>query len=220
MISKTAKLLVAEFIGTALLVAIVVGSGIMAQGLFPNSMGLALLANTLATAAGLAALILCFAPISGAHFNPVESLAAAFEGRLNPGEATGFALVQFIGALCGTWLAHLMFSLPVLQISEHARSGWGMFLSELVATFSLVAVIRATWGHILAPLAIAGIIAAAYWFTPSTSFANPAVTLARSFTNTFAGIRPLDTPAFMLAQLLGAVAATRLFGWLAPIESV
>lgn len=218
--SRTAKKLTAEFLGTALLVATVVGSGIMAQRLFPDSMGLALLANTIATGAGLGALILCFAPVSGAHFNPVVSLAAAMSGDLNPVEATTFALVQFSGALCGAWLSHLMFCLPVLQVSHHARSGWPMFLSELVATFSLVAVVRSTRGHILAPFAISSTIVAAYWFTPSTSFANPAVTLARGFTDTFTGIRPLDVPAFMVAQILGAVAATQLFGWLAPDDPV
>lgn len=215
--------LVAEALGTLLLVATVVGSGIMAQRLFhgtDSSDGLVLLANTAATAAGLLALILCFAPISGSHFNPAVSLAAFWEGRLSRREASAFGLAQMVGALGGTLFAHLMFSAPLLQISHHARPEWPMLLSEFTATFALVVVIRGTRNQALAPFAVAGIIAAGYWFTPSTSFANPAVTLARAFTDSFTGIRPMAVPGFMAAQFLGALAATVLFRWMQPPEAL
>jgi glycerol uptake facilitator-like aquaporin len=212
--------LTAEAVGTALLLATVVGSGIMGQRLAGGNVAIALLANTLATGAGLVALILAFGPISGAHFNPVVTVADAWQGGLPWREVPGYLLAQFLGAPLGVALAHFMFAEPALfAASTHARSGPGQFASELVATFGLLSVI---WGCArrrpsAAPFAVGAYITAAYWFTASTSFANPAVTLARMLTSTFSGIRPADAPAFILAQVLGAGAATALFRWLLPL---
>jgi glycerol uptake facilitator-like aquaporin/protein-tyrosine-phosphatase len=208
--------LVAELTGTALLVAAVVGSGIMAERLSNGNVALALLANTIATGAALVALILAFGAISGAHFNPAVSISDAIAGGLSWPAAALYIIAQCAGGLAGASLAHLMFSLPVYSISEHARSGSAQIFSEFVAAFGLMTVI---WGCSKArpnavPFAVGSYITAAYWFTASTSFANPAVTLARAFSNTFAGIRPVDAPAFIVAQLGGALTATALFRWL------
>jgi glycerol uptake facilitator-like aquaporin len=209
---------VAEFLGTAFLVAAVVGSGIMAERLSGGNMALALLANTIATGAALVALILTFGPISGAHFNPVVSLADAIQCGLLWPEMLAYVIAQFSGGIGGTILAHAMFGLPLLFASHHVRSGPAQILSELVATFGLLSVI---WGcsrsrPSAVPFAVASYIAAAYWFTASTSFANPAVTVARSLSDTFAGIRPADVVPFMVAQIAGGLAATFAFRWLKP----
>jgi len=207
--------LVAEVVGTALLLAVVVGSGIMGERLSGGNVAIALLANTVATGAGLVALILAFGPISGAHFNPVVTLSEAWQGALPWRSVPGYLLAQFIGAPLGTALAHLMFEAPLWSASRHVRAGSGQLVSELVATFGLLAVITtcARRRPGVAPFAVGAYITAAYWFTASTSFANPAVTLARTMTDSFAGIRPADAPAFMIAQALGAGAAALLFRW-------
>ncbi len=209
--------LAAEAAGTALLLAVVVGSGIMGERLSGGNVAIALLANTLATGAGLIALILAFGPVSGAHFNPVVTLAMAWQGELPRREVPGYLLAQFVGAPLGVQLAHLMFEEP-FALSRHARTGAGQFVSELVATFGLLAVIWACTRRRpqAAPFAVGAYITAAYWFTASTSFANPAVTVARALTNTFAGIDPRDVVLFVIAQVLGAAAATALFAWLLP----
>jgi glycerol uptake facilitator-like aquaporin len=213
--------MVSEAVGTALLLATVVGSGIMGERLAGGNAALALLANTLATGAGLVALILAFRPISGAHFNPVVTLADAWQGGFPWRAVPGYLAAQLLGAVLGVVLAHLMFAEPALLTpSTHVRAGPSQFLSEVVATFGLLAVIWscARRRPAAAPFAVGAYITAAYWFTASTSFANPAVTLARATTNTFAGIRPSDAPAFVVAQLIGAAAATALFRWLLPPE--
>jgi len=209
---------VAEGVGTAFLVTAVVGSGIMGERLSGGIVGLTLLANTLATGAALAALILTFGPISGAHLNPVVTVADASQGGLPWSEVPSYLLAQALGAIAGVGLANLMFEEPLLLLSRHPRAGPALLLSEFVAAFGLLAVI---WGcarrHASAtPYAVAAYISAAYWFTPSTSFANPAVTLARALTDTFTGIRPADVPGFVLAQCAGAAAATFLMRWLVP----
>ena len=213
-----ARKLVAEALGTALLLATVVGSGVMGERLAGGNVAIALLANTLATGAGLVALILTFGPVSGAHFNPVVTVADATLGGISWKEVPGFVVAQVAGALGGVLLAHAMFDLPLLQVSTHVRSGGPQLLSESVATFGLLAVILGTARRRSAavPFAVGAYITAAYWFTASTSFANPAVTLARSFTDTFAGIRPADAPGFALAQIVGAALATLCFRWLVP----
>jgi glycerol uptake facilitator-like aquaporin len=212
--------LAAEAVGTALLLATVVGSGIMGERLAGGNVAIALLANTLATGAGLVALILAFGPVSGAHFNPAVTLADAWQGGLPWREVPGYLLAQFAGAPLGTILAHVMFEEAPLTPSTHVRAGSGQFVSEVVATFGLLSVIWACARRrpSAAPFAVGAYITAAYWFTASTSFANPAVTFARTLTNTFAGIRPADAPAFMAAQLVGAAGATALFRWLLPIR--
>ena len=211
---------VAEALATALLLAVVVGSGIMGERLAGGNVAIALLANTIATGAALAALILTFGPISGAHMNPAVTLSVAWRGGLAWREVPAYILAQLIGALLGVAAANTMFGEPVFAASTHARSGGAQAFSEFVATFGLLAVIwgcaRARAGY--APFAIAAYVTAGYWFTASTCFANPAVTAARSLTNTFAGIRPVDVPAFVAAQLAGAAAATLLFAWLTPDE--
>jgi glycerol uptake facilitator-like aquaporin len=213
----------AEGVGTALLLAAVVGSGIMADRLSGGSIGLALLANTLATGAVLVALILTFGAVSGAHFNPAVTLAAAWEGDLARQDVPAYLGAQLGGAVLGVAVAHLMFDLPPLAFSAHARHGPSQLLSEGVATFGLLSVI---WGcgRLRSPTSVAAAvgayITAAYWFTASTSFANPAVTVARALTDTFTGIRPTDVPGFVLAQLLGAAAATAFFRWVAPAAPI
>ena len=209
---------VAEAIGTALLLAAVVGSGIMGERLAGGNVAVALLANTLATGAALVALILTFGPISGAHFNPAVTLADACQGGLGWSTVPLYVAAQVVGAFAGVAIAHLMFEEPLFSASRHARAGLPQLVSEFVATFGLVAVIGgcARTRAAAVPFAVAAYITAAYWFTASTSFANPAVTLARSATDTFAGIRPVDAPGFIVAQLVGAAAATALFRWLAP----
>jgi glycerol uptake facilitator-like aquaporin len=213
-----ARRLTAEGVGTALLLAAVVGSGIMGERLAGGNGALALLANTLATGAALAALILTFGPISGAHLNPAVTLAEATRDALPWRDAGPYIAVQIAGAVIGVALADSMFDEPVFSLSGHARAGSAQLLSEFVATFGLVSVVTscARARPSAAPFAVAAYITAAYWFTASTSFANPAVTLARSLTDTFAGIRPADVPGFVVAQLLGAAAATSLFRWLLP----
>ncbi|HTR50299.1 MAG TPA: MIP/aquaporin family protein [Kofleriaceae bacterium] len=207
---------VAEAVGTALLLAVVVGSGIMAQGLFPDSVGLALLANALATGAALVALILTFGGISGANFNPVVTIFDAASGGRPWREVPPYVVAQTIGGVGGVLATHVMFDIKVLEVSERVRAGVPLMFSELIATFGLIAVI---WGvgkkHPTAvAYAVGGYITAAYWFTPSTSFANPAVTIARMLTNTFAGIRPDDAPGFIAAQIVGAACAAALMRWL------
>ena len=199
--------LLAEGIGSALLAATVVGSGIMAQHLAGGNVAIALLANTGATVAVLYALIALLGPVSGAHFNPAVSGIEALRGRLSWQEAAGYSLIQIIGCCAGAWLAHLMFELPVWQLSTHVRSGPAQWLAEAVATFGLLLIVIGHRRSEDAPWMVACWIGAAYWFTASTSFANPAITIARSLTDTFAGIRPIDMPAFIGAQLIGAISA-------------
>lgn len=213
-----ARRLTSELLGTALLLAAVVGSGIMGERLSGGNVAIALLANTLATGATLTTLIYTFGPISGAHFNPAVTLADASQGGMRWREVPGYIAAQVVGALLGVAAAHLMFGEAVIQVSQHVRAGGAQLFSEFVATFGLLSVI---WGCSrrraeAVPIAVGLYITGAYWFTASTSFANPAVTLARSFTNTFAGIRPADAPGFIVAQLAGAAAATLLFRWLVP----
>jgi glycerol uptake facilitator-like aquaporin len=212
------KRLVAEAVGTAMLLAAVVGSGIMGERLAAGNMAIALLANTIATGAALVALILTFGSISGAHFNPAVTLADASQGGIAWRETPLYISAQVIGAFAGVASANVMFGLPVFFASRHVRSGSAQLFSEFIATFGLLAVI---WGCVrvrsaVVPFAVAAYITAAYWFTSSTSFANPAVTLARSMSDTFAGIRPIDVPGFIIAQLTAAAAATALFRWLLP----
>jgi glycerol uptake facilitator-like aquaporin len=209
--------LASEFLGTAFLVAAVVGSGIMGDRLAGGNVAIALLANTIATAAALAALILTLRPISGAHFNPVVSLGEAFAGGMNWGEACFYSIAQITGGILGAASADLMFALPAFSISRHVRTGASQWFSEFVATFGLILVIRgcARFESQWVPVAVASYIAAAYWFTASTSFANPAVTIARSLSDTFAGIRPADVLPFIAAQLCGGLSAVLTFEWLA-----
>jgi glycerol uptake facilitator-like aquaporin len=207
---------VSEGLGAAFLLAAVVGSGIMGERLAGGNMAIALLANTLATGTILMVLILALGPVSGAHFNPAVTLAMALQKEFPWREVPGYLAAQFVGALAGVAAAHLMFGLPLFFASSHARHGGAQLWSEFVATFGLLSVI---WGcsrfrPSTVPFAVGAYITSAYWFTASTSFANPAVTLARSASNTFAGIRPVDVPGFMVAQLLGALAATGMFRWL------
>jgi glycerol uptake facilitator-like aquaporin len=213
---RLGRRVVAEAVGTALLLAVVVGSGIMAKGLFKDSDGLALLANAVATGGGLVALILTFGGISGAHFNPVVTIFDAASGGRPWREVPHYVIAQTIGGIGGVLATHAMFDIQVIQTSQHVRSGVPLMFSEFVATFGLIAVI---WGVArkrpdAVAYAVAGYITAAYWFTPSTSFANPAVTIARSLTDTFAGIRPVDAPGFIIAQLIGAACAAALMRWL------
>jgi glycerol uptake facilitator-like aquaporin len=212
------RALVAEFAGTALLLAAIVGSGIMGEQLAGGNVAVALLANSLATGAALAALILTFGPISGAHFNPAVSFADASQGGLTWLAACGYSLAQVAGAIAGVGVADYMFRQPLYALSAHQRTGMPQVVSEAVAAFGLLAVI---WGcsrrrPSAVPFAVGAYITAAYWFTSSTSFANPAVTMARSLTDTFAGIRPVDVPGFVAAQIVGTIAATALFRWLVP----
>ena len=213
---------VAEFTGTLLLLAAVVGSGIMGERLAAGNVAIALLANTVATGAALIAIILAFGPISGAHLNPAVTLTDAWLGGIPWRETPAYILAQLTGAFAGVAAAHLMFSVTLFAASTRVRSGPSQIFSEFVATFGLLSVI---WGchrsrPAAVPFAVGAYITAAYWFTASTSFANPAVTLARSATNTFAGIRSTDVAGFIAAQLAGAFAATLLFQWLTPSLAV
>jgi glycerol uptake facilitator-like aquaporin len=213
--------IVAEFVGTLLLLAAVVGSGIMGERLAGGNIAIVLLANTIATGAALIAIILAFGPISGAHLNPAVTLADAWQGGIAWRETPTYIVAQLAGAFTGVGVAHLMFGVALFSPSTHIRSGPAQIFSEFVATFGLLAVI---WGcarqrPAAIPFAVGIYITAAYWFTASTSFANPAVTIARSFTNTFAGIRPVDAPAFVAAEFVGAITATLLFKWLIPSSS-
>jgi glycerol uptake facilitator-like aquaporin len=218
MIHTLPRRVVSEFFGTGFLVATVVGSGIMGERLACGNVAIALLANTIATGAALAALILTFGPISGAHLNPAVTIVDAMERGVSWSVAACYVPTQCAGAICGAITAHLMFGLPAIALSHHVRGGPAQVFSEFVATFGLLCVI---WGcsrpHSgVVPFAVATYITAAYWFTSSTSFANPAVTIARSLSDTFAGIRPFDVPMFVAAQIVGAIAATFLFRWLVP----
>lgn len=207
--------MVAEGLGTAMLVATVVGSGVMATSL-TQDVGLALLGNTLATGAILVVLITILGPVSGAHFNPAVSMVFAMSRSLPMRELGGYVLAQVVGGVIGTIAAHLMFGLPLIELSSKVRTGGAQWFSEGVATFGLVAVILAEirFEQKAVPLLVGLYITAAYWFTASTSFANPAVALARSLTNTFSGIRPVDLPGFWIAEIAGAVLALALFTWL------
>ncbi|HEY1754774.1 MAG TPA: MIP/aquaporin family protein [Bryobacteraceae bacterium] len=209
---------VAEALGTAFLLAAVIGSGIMGERLAGGNVAIALLANTLATGAMLVALIFTFGPISGAHFNPAVTLADASQGGLSWRDVPVYITAQITGAFAGVAAAHLMFGEPLFFASRHARMGSAQIFSEFLATFGLLSVICgcARLGAFAAPLAVGAYITGAYWFTSSTSFANPAVTMARAASDTFAGIRPADVLGFVLAQLGGAMVATLLFRWLAP----
>jgi glycerol uptake facilitator-like aquaporin len=210
------KRVAAEAVGTAMLLAVVVGSGIMGERLAAGNAAVALLANSLATGAGLYALIEIFAPVSGAHFNPVVSAVSAWSGGLSAWECACFIPAQVLGAVGGVAVAHAMFGLPIVQVSRHARPTFGEGLGEFVATFGLLLIIlivsRFRSGAV--PAAVAAFIASAYWFTSSTSFANPAVTVARSLTDTFAGISPESVPLFIAGQLLGGASAALFEGWL------
>lgn len=216
-----ARRAVAEAVGTGFLLAAVVGSGIMGERLSGGNVAIALLANTIATGASLVALILAFGPISGAHFNPAVTLADAARGGLPWPETPVYVLAQITGAFAGVGCANVMFGEPAFFVSRHVRAGGAQRLGEFIATFGLLAVI---WGCVrfrsaAVPFAVGAYITGAYWFTSSTSFANPAVTLARCASDTFAGIRPADVPGFIVAELLGAAGATALFAWLIPISA-
>jgi glycerol uptake facilitator-like aquaporin len=213
---------VAEFLGTALLVATVVGSGIMAERLADGNAAVALLGNTAATGAILVVLIAVLAPISGAHFNPAVSLVFATAGELPMASLVVYGVAQVAGGIGGTLIAHLMFDLPLLQLSTHAREGGGQVFSEIVASFGLIATILGCvrFRPALVPGAVALYVVAGYWFTASTCFANPAVAIARSLTDTFAGIRPADVPWFIGAEIAGAIIAAVLFRWLLAERAV
>ena len=208
--------LAAEALGTALLLATVVGSGIMAETLANGNIAIALLGNTIPTGAILVVLITVFGPVSGAHFNPAVTLSFLIRREISTGLSAAYVAVQIIGGILGTWSAHLMFSQDLLQFSSHVRTGGAQWFSEWVATFGLVATILGTlrWRPDAIPYMVGLYITAAYWFTASTSFANPAVTIARSFTDTFSGIYPADAAGFITAQFIGAIAATVVMGWL------
>lgn len=219
--SVLSRKLAAEFVGTALLLATVVGSGIMGERLSGGNAAIALLANALATGAILYALICAMGSLSGAHFNPVVTLAQAWLGKLPLRQVGPYLLIQIVAALVGVVAAHWMFELPTFFASQHVRSGPSQVFSEAVATFGLITVILncAHWKPEAIPGAVATYITAAYWFSASTSFANPAVTLARSLTDTFSGIRPADAPAFIAAQFIGAAMAAALHRWMAAKQS-
>jgi glycerol uptake facilitator-like aquaporin len=208
--------LAAEALGTALLLAVVIGSGIMGERLAAGNEAVALLANTLATGAGLVVLITIFGPISGAHFNPAVTLVFLLRKEIAPAEAIAYGVVQVCGGVIGAFAAHLMFGLPVLQVSTHLRDGPAQAFSEALATFGLIATILGVvrYRPDMTAVCVGLYITAAYWFTASTSFANPAVAIARAFTNTFSGIRPLDLPGFIIAEFAGALIGLALMGWL------
>jgi glycerol uptake facilitator-like aquaporin len=208
--------LAAETLGTALLLATVVGSGIMAENLAGGNVAIALLGNTIPTGAILVVLITIFGPVSGAHFNPAVTLSFLIRREITVSAAIAYVAVQIIGGIIGTWSAHLMFAQEIFQLSSHVRTGGAQWFSEGVATFGLVATILGTlrWRPEAVAYMVGLYITAAYWFTASTSFANPAVTIARSLTDTFSGIYPAHAPGFILAQLVGALVATLTIGWL------
>jgi glycerol uptake facilitator-like aquaporin len=206
--------LLAEGLGSLLLAATVVGSGIMAERLADGNLAVALIANTGATVAVLATLIALLGPLSGAHFNPAVSLVEALRDKLSWSDSAGYSAVQVVGCCAGALLAHAMFESPLWQLSAHVRTGTPQWLAEFVATFGLLMVVLGHRRSDDAPWMVAAWIGAAYWFTASTSFANPAITIARSLTNTFSGIRPIDAPAFILAQFVGAIAALAMARWL------
>jgi glycerol uptake facilitator-like aquaporin len=216
MAASLSKRITAEFLGTTLLLAAVVGSGIMGERLAGGNVAIALLVNAIATGGALVALILTFAPISGAHFNPLVTLAIARGDGLDRRVVPAYILAQLTGALAGVFLAHAMFGLSIIEASTHSRASFGEQLSEVVATFGLIGVILSCsrYTPTMTPFVVAAYITGAYWFTASTSFANPAVAFARAFTNSFAGIRLIDVGGFVIAECLGAAAAVGLFGWL------
>lgn len=217
----SARAIAGEALGSALLLAIVVGSGMMGEALAGGNVAIALLANSTATGVGLAVLVWMFAPISGAHFNPLVSIVEALRGGISGGEAALRSAAQLLGAGAGVILAHAMFEHAAVAVSTHARAGLGQALGEAVATFGLVGVVTVlprTRPEATA-LCVGGYIASAYWFTSSTSFANPAVTMARTLTDTFTGIRPADVPAFVAAQAIGALLGMVTFGWLVPRQA-
>jgi len=211
----------AELLGTASLLATVVGSGIMGDHLAGGNVAVALLANALATGAGLVVYISALGPISGAHFNPAVTLVSAWRGDLDRARVAPYLLAQVVGGVLGVLLAHAMFGLPLLQVSAHARADAGLWVSEVVATFGLLFTILASSRHTpeRTPVHVGLYIVAAYWFTASTSFANPAVTLARTLTDTFTGIRPLDAPGFIGAQLMGAALGSAVWTWISAEKS-
>lgn len=213
--------LTAEAVGTALLLAVVIGSGVMGERLAGGNVAIALLGNTLATGAALVVLITVFGPISGAHFNPAVTLAFTMRREIGAAEASAYLAAQLVGAVVGVLVAHAMFAEPLLQVSTKLRDGPAQAFSELVATFGLLATILGClrFRPEFTPTAVGLYITSAYWFTASTSFANPAVTVARALSNTFAGIAPTSAPAFIAAQLVGATAAVVLFGWLLQEET-
>jgi glycerol uptake facilitator-like aquaporin len=214
--TSTARRLVAEAVGTAFLLAAIIGSGIMAERLAGGNQAIALLANTLATGAALVVLIATFAPVSGAHFNPAVTLFFALRRDMRAGLAAAYVAVQLAGSLVGVFAAHAMFAAPILEVSAKLRDGPAQALSEFVATFGLVATIASATKYrpLQLPLLVGLYIASAYWFTASTSFANPAVTIARSLTHSFSGIAPQSVPVFVVAQLLGAGVGLLTFNWL------
>lgn len=216
MTTNLTRSVVTEGLGTALLLAIVVGSGIMGERLAMGNTGLALLANAIATGAGLVVLIQIFGPVSGAHFNPAVTLAMTLRRNIEPQKAAIYVGAQIVGAIIGVWTAHAMFAEPIIQISTKLRDGPSQGFSELVATFGLLGTIFGTLRSRpeFTGIAVGLYIIAAYWFTASTSFANPAVTIARSLTDSFAGIALVSVPLFLAAQILGALAAIWVFGWL------
>ena len=213
---STSRQLAAEGIGTMTLLATVIGSGIMAERLAGGNMAVALLGNTIPTGAILYVLITIFGPVSGAHFNPAVTIAFAIRRQVAAPQALMFILMQVAGGLCGAMLAHLMFEMPILQLSQNARTGGAQWLSEFVATFGLLTVIFGglRWRPESVPMLVGLYITAAYWFTASTSFANPAVTIARAFTDSFSGILPAHAPGFILAQLAAACLAPAILGWM------
>ena len=219
--ASTARTLVAEFAGTMILLATVIGSGIMAERLADGNLAIALLGNTIATGAILYVLITIFGPVSGAHFNPAVTLAFLLRRDIGFPQAAHFMFVQVAGAICGAMLAHFMFEVPLLQISQNVRTGPAQWGSEFVATFGLLTVIFGglRWRPQAVPALVGFYITAAYWFTSSTSFANPAVTIARSFTDSFSGIFPAGASSFILAQMIAAVVAVRILGWLFADEA-
>lgn len=219
--ASLSRRLVAEGPGTAFLLAAIVGSGIMAQKLAGGNVALALLGNTLPTGAILVVLILIFAPLSGAHFNPAVSIAFALRREFPWPETAAYIAAQIVGGVIGVWTAHLMFELPVWQVSLNPRTGPGQWLAEFVATFGLLLTILGCAARApgAVPYAVGLYITSAYWFAASTSFANPAVTIARSISDTFAGIDPSAAPAFIVAQLVGMLAAVKLSRWLWPLEA-
>jgi glycerol uptake facilitator-like aquaporin len=222
MMESLYKRALCEALGTGMLVMAVVGSGIMAERLAGGNLAIALLANTLATGAALLVLILTFGPLSGAHLNPAVTIAMAARRMMSWQHVPAYVAAQFAGGTLGTLLTHVMFAVPIFSFSNHRRAGWPQLVGEFVATFGLLFVI---WGCLRAksllviPVAVACYITSAYWFTSSTSFANPAVTVARCLTDSFAGIRPADVPGFIAAQALGALAATALSVWLLPHDA-
>ena len=212
--------LIAEAIGSFFLFATVVGSGIMAENLAGGNVAVALLGNTLATGAMLFVLITMLGPVSGAHFNPAVTLVMRLRGEMTTGAALAYVPAQLVGGILGVWAAHVMFGLPVLELSTKARSGMGQWTGEAIASFGLILTILGTvkHRHVWVPPSVAFYIVAAYWFTSSTSFANPAITIARSLSNSFAGIAPADVPGFILAQIAGALAAHMVGKGLFPDE--